>query len=96
MFACCRFCKPLSRAYEALWSPSCDSTWSLTSARAACTGGAEKFGSPARKTFFDSMAPNRPLGQALSCNGRSCIGNDDRHNPSKTKLVESALLALEI
>jgi hypothetical protein len=25
-----------------------------------------------------------------------CIGNDDRHNPSKTKLVESALLALEI
>jgi hypothetical protein len=28
--------------------------------------------------------------------GRSCIGNDDRHNPSKTKLVESALLALEI
>jgi hypothetical protein len=28
--------------------------------------------------------------------GRSCIGNDDRHTPSKTKLVESALLALEI
>jgi hypothetical protein len=28
--------------------------------------------------------------------GRSCIGNDDRHNPSKTKLVESALHALEI
>jgi hypothetical protein len=28
--------------------------------------------------------------------GRSCIGNDDRHNPSKTKLVESALLMLEI
>jgi hypothetical protein len=36
---------------------SCDSTWSLTSARAACTGGAEKFGSPARKTFFDSIDP---------------------------------------
>jgi hypothetical protein len=36
------------RAYEALWSPSCDSTWSLTSA-------AEKFSSPARKTFFDSI-----------------------------------------
>jgi hypothetical protein len=28
--------------------------------------------------------------------GRSCIGIDDHHNPSKTKLVESALLALEI
>jgi hypothetical protein len=28
--------------------------------------------------------------------GRSCIGNDDRHNPSQTKPVESALLALEI
>jgi hypothetical protein len=38
-----------------LWSPSCDSTWSLTSERAACTGGAEKCGSPARKTFFDSI-----------------------------------------
>jgi hypothetical protein len=55
MFACRRFCKALSHAYEALWSPSCDSTWSLTSARAPCTGGAEKFGSPARKTFFDSI-----------------------------------------
>jgi hypothetical protein len=28
--------------------------------------------------------------------GRSCIGNDDRHNFSKTKVVESALLSLEI
>jgi len=28
--------------------------------------------------------------------GRSCIGDDDRHNPSKTKLVESALLAFAI
>ena len=28
--------------------------------------------------------------------GRSRIGNDDRHNPSKSKLVESALLTLEI
>jgi hypothetical protein len=45
-----------SDAYEALWSPSCDSTSSpLTSVRAACTGGAEKFGSPAIKTFFDSI-----------------------------------------
>jgi hypothetical protein len=57
MFACRRFCKPLSHAYEALWSPSCDSTWSLTSARASCTGGAEKVGLPARKTFFDSIDP---------------------------------------
>jgi hypothetical protein len=44
VFACRRFCERLSDAYEALWSPSCDSTCSLTSARAACTGGAEKFG----------------------------------------------------
>jgi hypothetical protein len=35
------------------------STWSLTSARPACTGGAEKFGSPARKTFFDGIGPIR-------------------------------------
>jgi hypothetical protein len=55
VFACRHFCKPLSDVCEALWSPSCDSTWSLTSARGACTGGVEKFGSPARKTFFDSI-----------------------------------------
>jgi hypothetical protein len=28
VFACRRFCKRLSDAYEALWSPSCDSKWS--------------------------------------------------------------------
>jgi hypothetical protein len=59
VFACRRFCKCLSDAYEALWSPSFESTWSFTSARAACTGGAEKFGSPARKTFFDSIGQVR-------------------------------------
>jgi hypothetical protein len=29
----------------------------LTSADAVCTGDAEKFGSPARKTFFESIDP---------------------------------------
>jgi hypothetical protein len=59
VFACRRFCKRLSDMYEAAWSPSCDSTFGppLTSARAARTAGAEKFGSPARKTFFDSIDP---------------------------------------
>src|SRR6202521_2008583 len=38
--------------YEALWSPSCDSMWSLTLARAGRASGAEKFSSPARKPFF--------------------------------------------
>ncbi len=66
------FPPPLSREYEALWSPSCDSTWSLTSARAACTGGAEKCGSPARKTFFDNIVHLRP-----SCT----IAGDDRLFP---------------
>ena len=70
VFACRRFCKRLSDTYEALWSPSCDSTWSLTSARAACTGGAEKFGSPARKTFFDSIGQNEPC-HSLRRHGRS-------------------------
>jgi hypothetical protein len=59
-FACRGFCKPLSDAHEALWSPSCDSTWSLTAARAASTGGAEKFSSPAGKTFFDTIGHKPP------------------------------------
>jgi hypothetical protein len=41
----------------------CDSTWSLTSARVACTGGAEKFVSPARKTFFDSIGQTETIQQ---------------------------------
>src|SRR5215472_11484241 len=72
VFRCRRFCKPLSDEHEALWSPSCDSTWSLTSARAACTGGAEKFGSPARKTFFDSIGQERRYGR-LRFHGRSTL-----------------------
>ena len=68
-----RRCKPLSDAYEALWSPSCDSMWSLTLARAGRASGAEKFSSPARKPFFDSIGPERTFAQRPSC---KC----ERHN----------------
>jgi hypothetical protein len=38
----------------------------------------------------------RPLGHVFGYYGAVCICNDDRHSPSRTKLVESALLAVEI
>jgi hypothetical protein len=43
--------------YEALWSPSCDSMWVPTLARAGRAGGAKKLTPAARKYFFDSIGP---------------------------------------
>src|SRR5262249_3999094 len=62
-----------SDAYEALWSPACDSTWSLTSARAGCTSGAEKFSSPARKTFSTVSGPDRDADRAMQA-GQATLG----------------------
>jgi hypothetical protein len=45
--------------YEALWSLSCGSMWSLTSACVERAGGAEKFRPPAKKYFFDSIDPQQ-------------------------------------
>jgi hypothetical protein len=42
-----------------------------TSADAVCTGGAEKFGSPARKTFFDSIGQQETLPPEPPCNAVS-------------------------
>jgi hypothetical protein len=56
MLACRRFCKSLSHAYEALWSPSCDSTWSLTSARAARTAVLKKLVHLPGKPFSTASA----------------------------------------
>ena len=108
VFACRRFCKRLSDAYEALWSPSCDSTWSLTSASAGCTSGAEKLFLPARKTFFDSIDPKQPsahkgpqmLDERARLRGTPAMGRHEgvdrqrRTAPSGERLDEHA--ALEI
>jgi hypothetical protein len=46
----------------------------FTSARAACTGGAEKFGSPVGKTIFDSIDPERKSDHwAISPLGREFV-----------------------
>src|SRR5262249_4175287 len=52
-------CKPQQDTYEALWSISCDTMWPPTSARVRRAGGVEKFSSPVRKTFFDSIGHSR-------------------------------------
>jgi hypothetical protein len=57
VFSCLRCCKPQRDTYEALWSISCDTMWPPTSARVRRAGGVEKFSSPVRKTFFDSIGP---------------------------------------
>jgi hypothetical protein len=44
--------------------------WPPTSARVRRAGGVEKFSSPLRKTFFDSIDPKLPLGGAAGCNVR--------------------------
>src|SRR5262249_34126701 len=52
-------CKPQQDTYEALWSISCDTMWPPTSARVRRAGGVEKFSSPVRKPFFDSIGQIR-------------------------------------
>jgi hypothetical protein len=51
--------------HEALWSLPCELRWSLTLASIERTGGAEKFGPPPEKYFFDSIDPHRSCGDPL-------------------------------
>ena len=73
-FSCLRCCKPQQHTYEAPWSISCDSMWSLTFARLRRAGGAENFSSPARKTFFRQHRPEpkAPTGRSAVCGGTRC------------------------
>jgi hypothetical protein len=51
--------------YEALWSLSCDSIWSLTLARVGRASGAEKLSQLAKKYFFDSIDPQETCDKLL-------------------------------
>jgi hypothetical protein len=55
--------------YEALWSLSYDSMWSLTLARVGRASGAGKLSPPAGKYFFDSIGPHEKVPSRTNVSG---------------------------
>src|SRR5262249_4677163 len=75
-------CKPQQDTYGALWSISCDTMWPPTSARVRRAGGVEKFSSPVRKTFFDSIDAERTSVMALPNNRQPVSTVRGPHGPT--------------